>query len=149
MAEEKKTGAGKLESEDGKGNTEVNKGNDVPESPDKPNVNGSEEPSNAHVSGKEKISDRNVNGVGKSPAASVNSIGESSAGSPGKDSVLKEVDSKEQNGRKTEARPEDGQDDEKPEGNKSFDSTICMDGLITSFFLFLAIKWATLTGVES
>ncbi len=117
MAEEARTGAGKPESEDGKGNTEVKKENGVAESPVKHDVNGSEEPSSSLVNGKE-ISIQKVNKVGKS--APVNGIGESSNGSPGKETVTKEVASKEQNGEKTEEKPEAEEDSEEPEGSKSW-----------------------------
>ncbi|XP_070688811.1 nuclear autoantigenic sperm protein isoform X3 [Pempheris klunzingeri] len=99
MAEEEKTGTvnAKLESEDGKGNTEVNE--------EVKHVNGSDKPSNLPASGESKSS---ISGVEKLPAAAVNGVGESP--------VTGNTDSKEQNGEKTDAKPEDGKDEEsKPE----------------------------------
>lgn len=132
MAEEEKTEAGKPKSEDGKGSTEEKKENGVSECPVKHEA-GSEEPLCSPVSGKEKssVQETKVNGVEKSPVAPVNGVGESPTGTPGKGAVLKEGDSKEQNGGKTGAKAEEGkeeeskpeaeQDEKEPEGSKSLD----------------------------
>ncbi len=140
MAEEEKSGAAdtKLESQAGKGNAEVKKENGVAKSPVKPDVNGSEEPS----------SDQK---------AKVNGVGESPAGSPGKETLIKTVDSKEQNGKETSSKPEEGkddeakpeadQDDEEAEGSRSLDAEHCLCGGWSTSLLILDIKQATLTGV--
>lgn len=118
MAEEEKTEAGKLESEDGKGNTEVKKENGVAASPVKHDATESREPSSS-VNGKENsVQETKVNGVEKHPVAPMNGAGECPTGTPGKETVLKEVDSKELNDGKTETKPEEGQDDNEPEGSK-------------------------------
>lgn len=120
MAEEEKTAASKLKSEDGKGSTEEKKENGVSECPVKHDEAGSEEPLCSPVSGKEKssVQETKVNGAGESPT-------------PGKEAVLKGGDSKEQNGGKTGAKAEEGkeeeskpeaeQDEKEPEGSKSLD----------------------------
>ncbi|XP_070816201.1 histone-binding protein N1/N2-like isoform X3 [Chaetodon trifascialis] len=131
MAEEEKTEAGKPKSEDGKGSTEEKKENGVSECPVKHDEAGSEEPLCSPLSGKEKssVQETKVNGVEKSPVAPVNGAGESLT--PGEEAVLKEGDSKEQNGGKTGAKAEEGkeeeskpeaeQDEKEPEGNDDDD----------------------------
>eukprot|EP00064_Thunnus_orientalis_P016241 superscaffoldBa00003170_g16305 len=131
MAEEEKTEAvdTKLESEDGKISTKVKKENGVAKSPAKHAVNGSEKPCVSPVNGEEKstVQEDKVNGVEKSSGA-VNGVGQSPTGSPGKETATenKVEGSKEQNGKKTEAKPEEGedggskpaeQDEEEPEGS--------------------------------
>lgn len=119
MAEEEKSGAAdsQLESQAGKGNAEVKKENGVAESPVKHDMNGSEEPSPA----------QKANG-----ASHVNGVGESPTGSPGKETVIKAVESEEQTGKETSAKPEEGkdeetkpeaeQDNEEPQGSRSLDT---------------------------
>ncbi|XP_067452442.1 nuclear autoantigenic sperm protein isoform X2 [Thunnus thynnus] len=124
MAEEEKTAAvdTKLESEDGKISTKVKKENGVAKSPAKHAVNGSEKPRVSPVNGEEKstVQEDKVNGVEKSPGA-VNGVGQSPTGSPGKETVTenKVEGSKEQNGEKTKAKPEEGEDEgSKPEAEQ-------------------------------
>lgn len=110
MADEEKAGGGELESEGGKvgenGAASVE------------HVNGSQEAAGLPVSGrKEGAADgAAVNGI-NSPDAPVNGVG-----SPGK-AVIKEVDSKEQNGITKPKEGEDaeaGQDDQGSEGSTLF-----------------------------
>ncbi|XP_074491111.1 nuclear autoantigenic sperm protein isoform X2 [Sebastes fasciatus] len=110
MAEKEKTEAvdTKLESEDAKGNTESSG----------KHVNGSGEPSSSPISGKatSSVQKAKVNGVEKSQVAPVNGVEESPAASPVKEATMEKVkDSKEQNGKKTDSKPEAEQDDEEPE----------------------------------
>lgn len=149
MAAEEKAGGGKLESEDGKGNTEVKEGNGVAKSPVK-HVNGSEEPASLPASGKEEssVQEAKVNGVEKSPVAPVNGVGESPTGSPGKEAVIKEVDSKEQNGKKPEEGKDEEskeaeQDDEGPEGSTFLDT----EHFVWSTRFVIDTKLSTLIGV--
>lgn len=121
MAEKEKTEAvdTKLESEDGKGNTESSG----------KHVNGSGEPSSSPISGKatSSVQKAKVNGVEKSQVAPVNGVEESPAASPVKEATMEKVkDSKEQNGKKTDSKPEAEQDDEEPEGSKSLDIEHCL-----------------------
>ncbi|XP_049911669.1 histone-binding protein N1/N2-like isoform X3 [Epinephelus moara] len=127
MAEKEKTEAvgAKLESVDGKGNTEVKEENGVVKSAGTHDVNGSEEPSSSPVNENE-VQKAQVNGVEKSPGVPVNGAAESPTASPGiEPGMKKEKDLKEQNGVK--AKPEEGKDeeskmdDEEPEGNDDDD----------------------------
>lgn len=119
MAEDEKSGSGKLEAVDGKGNKEV-KENGVAKSPVKQDVNGSEEPSGSPKTVKEtsSVQKAEINGAAKSPGAHVNGVGAKPTESPEKET------SKEQNGEKTTAEPENGEkaEDEEPEGSKSLDT---------------------------
>ncbi|XP_063748323.1 histone-binding protein N1/N2-like isoform X2 [Eleginops maclovinus] len=116
MAEKAEAGDIKLESEEGKGTTEVKKENCVSQS--KPEVKGSSSP----VSKKENSSVPKVNAVEKSPGAAVNGVAERSNGVK---------DPKEQDGEKTNGKPEeeetgeselaDEQDDEESEDDDDED----------------------------
>lgn len=141
MAEEEKSGAvnTKPESQAGKDNTEVKEENGVVKSPVKPDVTGSEEPS----SDKSPAQKAEVNG-----AASVNGVGQSPAGAPGKETVIKMVDSKEQNGKETSSKPEEGkdeeskpeaeQDNEEPEGSDLWiQSTVCVEGGAQAWYFLI------------
>lgn len=132
MAEKEKTEAvgAKLESVDGKGNTEVKQENGVVKSAGTHDVNGSQEPSSSPVNENE-VQKAQVNGVEKSPGVPVNGAAESPTASPGKEPGMKrEKDLKEQNGVK--AKPEEGKDeeskmdDEEPEGSRSLDTEHCL-----------------------
>lgn len=132
MAEEEKTEAAdtKLQSEDGKSSIEVKKENGVAKSPAKHAANGSES-SASPVNGEEKstVQKVQVNGVEKSPGA-VNGVGESPTRSPGTETATeKKVEGpKEQNGEKTEAKPEEGEDEgSKPEAEEETEGSGCSD----------------------
>ncbi|XP_029286302.1 nuclear autoantigenic sperm protein isoform X2 [Cottoperca gobio] len=125
MAEKEKTEAVdiKLESEDGKGNTEVTKEDVVVKFQSQDDVTGSAEPSSSPVSGKVE-----VDGDENNPGAPVNDVAERPTAAPVKEAV-EEV--KEQNGEKTtgetgevkdyESMSEDEQDDEEPEDDDDDD----------------------------
>nr|XP_046248218.1 nuclear autoantigenic sperm protein isoform X2 [Scatophagus argus] len=126
MAEEEK-----LESVDGKRSTEEKEENGVAKSPVKQDLSGSEKPSSSSLNGKEEgsVQEAKVNGVENSPAAPVNGAGESPTACSGKETLGKEVDSKEQNGEKTEAEEdkeseaddedEDDDDDDDEDGERN------------------------------
>lgn len=126
MAEEEKAGEGKMESEDGKGNAEVKKENGVAKSSVK-HVTGSEETGSLPGKDENPVQEAKVTGNEKSPVASVNGVNESPSGSPGKEPLIQEVDSKEWSGEKPEeekdeSKTEAEQDDEGPEGSTVLDS---------------------------
>lgn len=119
MAEEGRSGPGKLESEDGEGNTEVKKENGVAKSPVKhKEVTGSEEPTSP-VREENPVQKAEVNGVEKSPVTTVNGV-ESPSGSSGKETAVKDMEAK------PEEEYEAEQDGEQPEGSRLWiQSTIC------------------------
>ncbi|XP_010738839.1 histone-binding protein N1/N2 isoform X2 [Larimichthys crocea] len=117
MAEEGRSGPGKLESEDGEGNTEVKKENGVAKSPVKhKEVTGSEEPTSP-VREENPVQKAEVNGVEKSPVTTVNGV-ESPSGSSGKETAVKDMEAK------PEEEYEAEQDGEQPED----DDDDCEDG---------------------
>nr|XP_046248220.1 nuclear autoantigenic sperm protein isoform X4 [Scatophagus argus] len=126
MAEEEK-----LESVDGKRSTEEKEENGVAKSPVKQDLSGSEKPSSSSLNGKEEgsVQEAKVNGVENSPAAPVNGAGESPTACSGKETLGKEVDSKEQNGEKTEA-----EEDKESEGSTSSDTEHSLCGLVEHRF---------------
>ncbi|XP_042340014.1 nuclear autoantigenic sperm protein isoform X3 [Plectropomus leopardus] len=120
MAEKEKTEVNgtKLDSEDGKGNSEVKEETAVVKSPGKHEANGSEKPTSSPV---HKVK---VNGVEKSPSpgAPVNGTAGSPIASPEKENATeKKKDSKEQNGEKAEAKPEDKEEPEDDEDEEDDD----------------------------
>ncbi|XP_068563800.1 histone-binding protein N1/N2-like isoform X2 [Cebidichthys violaceus] len=112
MAERENTEAvdDKLESEDGKGNTEVKNG-----VAGRRDLSGSEESSNSPVGGKEtgSVQKANVNGVEKSPVA----LWESPIAPPVKEAALEKVKASEDE----ESKPEAEQDNEEPEDEEEDD----------------------------
>ncbi|TKS74109.1 Nuclear autoantigenic sperm protein [Collichthys lucidus] len=120
MAEEGRSGPGKLESEDGEGNTEVKKENGVAKSSVKhEEVTRSEEPSTSPVREENPVQKAEVNGVEKSPVTPVNGV-ESPSGSSGKETAVKDMEAK------PEEESEAEQDGEQPEGSRLWiESTIC------------------------
>lgn len=128
MAEEEKAGEGKMESEEGKGNAKVKKENTAAKSPVK-HVDESEETGSLPGKDESPVQGTKVNGVEKSPAAPVNGVNESPPGSPGKEALIREVDSKEC-GEKLEEETDDSkveaEQDEGLEGSTVLDSEHCL-----------------------
>ncbi|KAK9519651.1 hypothetical protein VZT92_022364 [Zoarces viviparus] len=119
MAENTEAVDNELQSEDGKGDTEVKKENSVAGECE---PSGSEESSNSLVGGKENgsVQKANVNGDEKSPVA----LGESPPESPIKEAALETVEASEDEQSEPEAEPVT----EEPEGNDEDDDDDDEDG---------------------